>query len=298
MRTVIEEQAQTQTQTNSFAEKNWYYQFREINSVFNEKRCKKIAKNLLNQYLKITVHWDKEKNSEWICRFFMAAKLITVATSHINSANIVHERNLLITASHLRYEAIVFQSRAICYTLPEHKWKNGKIIEISSNDAIKWTLEYLQKFDNELAESIETTIKRLKHNRDLISYDAHSLDKTTSKSDIFLSLCTLLAEVAQFNSELLEEALFEHGNYANSEFELLQKYLDKISVKTKGFSEGDDNYQLGSIASKYPQPRNLMNLMTKSYIDDSMRWWLQKDDFNDSYNHTLHKNRQIIFDIA
>lgn len=295
MQTSIE---QAQMQANSFAEKNWYYKFREINSIFDEKRCKKIANNIFNQYSKITVHWDKEKNSEWTCRFFMAAKLITVATSHVNSANIVDGRNLLITASHLRYEAILALLRAVCYTLPEHKWKNGKLIGISNNDATKWTLDYLQKFYDELTESIEITIKRLKDKRDLISYDAHLSNKTISENDIFLSLCTLLAETAQFNSELLEESLFEHGNYENLEFELLHKYLDKISVKTTNyFSEGNDNYQLGSIASKYPQPRNLMNLMSKSYIDDSMYWWLQKDDFNDSYSPKLHGNRKIIFDI-
>lgn len=288
-------------QTTSFAGKNWYYPFREINITFDEKRCKKRIASISEQYSKFTDHWNTEKNSEWTCRFFIAAKLIGVATSHINAWKIVENRGLHITGASLKYYATLSLLRAVCCTLPNHKWNKGKIIQTSSEDASKWTLEYLKEFDPKFSKSIEKVIKDLEHKNESVSYEANSLEKVSVDNHDFLSACRLLAEIAQFNSELLEELLFERNFYdKKSEFTLLPKYLDEIT-----FSKNDEHshenmqsqQQLRLIAKKHPEPKNLMRLMTKGYIDNYFAWWFQKDDFNDHVIDKFDPKRQIIFDI-
>lgn len=93
----------TRTQPNVFANKTWQYQFRELPFVFEKKRLKKMAQKYQEHCAKTIQHWDKEKNSEWTCRFFAAAKLILSATSHINTANAIEDKNLQITSPYLRY---------------------------------------------------------------------------------------------------------------------------------------------------------------------------------------------------
>ncbi|MEI7839825.1 MAG: hypothetical protein WCJ11_04905 [Methylococcaceae bacterium] len=287
-------------QATPFAGKNWYYPFREINITFNEKRFKKRIVSISGQYSKITDFWNTEKNSEWTCRFFIAAKLIAVATSHINAWKIVESHGLHITASSLKYYATLSLLRAVCCTLPNHKWDKGKILQTSHEDASKWTVEYLQKFDAKLSKSIEKIIEELEHRNEFVSYEANSLEKVSADNDNFLSVCRLLAEIAQFNSELLEESLFERNFYDKSEFTLLPKYLDEITFsKNDVHASGNiqSQQQLRLIAKQYPEPKNLMGLMTKGYIDNYFAWWFQKDDFNDHVLHKMDPKRQIIFNI-
>jgi hypothetical protein len=189
----------------TFAGRSWYYDFREIPSAFTEESCAKVASRLLQRYSKLTKSWDAEKNSEWICRLFMAAKLIMGATLHVNSMYYAEDRNLRVVVPYLRYYSVLSLLRAVCFSLPELDWKDGELLYISHTAAIDRVLTHVRKFDENVANSAEIEIRELKAERELISYRAPSSgdDQITGKNR-FLSLCTLLAELAQFNSELFE----------------------------------------------------------------------------------------------
>lgn len=280
-----------------FADRSWYYEFREINSVFGDEKCKNIAARLQKRYSKLTKAWTKEANSEWTCRLFMAAKLIMSATLHVNSAHFAEKRNLRVVVPYLRYYAVLSLLRAVCYTIPELSWNDGQLILISHSTAINGTLEHLRQFDRTVADAVESEIRELKAERELISYRAPSSgDDQVLEKNRFLTLCTLLAEVAQFNSELFEASLFKHGNPVN--FQLLDDYLDKIaSVEIEGLYYGDceDAYRLGYLRRKHPFPANLMHLMTQGQVEDFFGAWYQQEDDGDFFNPD--EMQQIIFDI-
>lgn len=279
-----------------FAGREWFYEFRELPSVFDEAESKKVAERLLQRYAPLTKAWSEEANSEWTCRFFMAAKLIMTATLHVNAAHFAEDRNLRVVVPYLRYYAVLSLIRSVVYTLPEHSWDNGHLLTISHASAINGALEYIRKFDKNAAATAETEIRRLKAERELISYRAPSSgdDRVTEKNE-FLSLCTLLAEIAQFNSELFEVSLFK--NSEPSAFHLLPDYLDKISgIEIDGhyFGDREDAYRLEYLSRKYPLPENLLHIMTEGHVEDFFGAWYESDDegiFNPD------AMLQIIFDI-
>lgn len=288
----------TRAQPNVFANKTWQYPFRELPFVFEEKRLKKMAQKYQEHCAKTIQHWDKEKNSEWTCRFFAAAKLILSATSHINTANVIENKNLQITSPYLRYYALLSLFRTVCYTLLETKWDDGKLIRISHDNAAKLTFSYLEKFDDDAATKVKELFKELKNKRELTAYNACFVETDLTENARFLSTCCLLVEIAQFNSELFAVALFKNTTNEQKEFFLLESDLDKIAFfQTENYLSNGDNYQLCSLAKKHPQPKNLMVLMANGHIDARLNWWVGQDDFNEHGAKHFLGNRRIIFDV-
>ena len=178
----------------TFAGRSWYYDFREIPSALSEENCAKAVPRLLERYSKLTKSWDAEKNSEWICRLFMAAKLIMEATLLVNSMYYGENHNLRVVVPYLRYYSVLSLLRGICLSLPELEWNNGKLLRISHTAAINNALMYVREIDKNVENSARMDIGELKAERELISYRAPSSgdDQLSGKSRL-LSLCTLLA---------------------------------------------------------------------------------------------------------
>lgn len=281
----------------SFAGRHWNYEFRDITSVLGDKNCAKVAQRLLTRYSKLTKAWTPEINSEWTCRLFMAAKLVMSATLQVNSADYAEGRNLRVVVPYLRYYAVLSLLRAVCYTIPEIDWDDGGIIRISHASAIKEAIRHLRHFDKSIADSAENEIRELKAERELISYRAPSSgDDQVSEKNRFLALCTLQAEIAQFNSELFESSLNKHSDTAN--YQLLAEHLEKVaSAEIDGhyFSDHEDAYRIGYLARKHPYPANLQNLMTEGHVDDFFGAWCPEDEDSDCFNPD--EDRNIIFDI-
>lgn len=289
--------ARSLASTFRFAGKDWYYEFEELNTAFSEDSCRKVADRLQERYSVLTKAWNLDANSEWTCRLFMAAKLIMSATLHVNSAHFAEDRNLRVVVPYLRYYAVFSLLRAVCYTLPDQPWNNGQLILINHPTAISGVLDYLRKFDKTFANSAESQIRELKAERELISYRAPSSgDDHVSEKNEFLALCSLLSEVAQFNSELLEASLLKYGDQTC--FDLLPDYLEKISgIEIDGhyFGDREDAYRLGYLVRKHPYPANIKHLMTEGHVEDFFGAWSQKEDEGDYFNPD--EMQQIIFDI-
>jgi len=281
----------------TFAGRDWYYDFREVDTVFTEASCAKVAARLLERYSKLTKTWSTELNSEWTCRLFMAAKLVMSSTLHVNAAYFAEDKNLRVVVPYLRYYSVLSLLRAVCYTLPEHEWRDGQLIQISHAAAIDGALEHLRRFDKTVADSAKTEIRELKAERELISYRAPSSgDDRISEKNRYLSLCMLLAEVAQFNSELFESSMLKHANPAH--FCLLSAYAEKVaSFEIDGhyFGDNEDAYRLGYLARKQPHPVNIRHLMKEGHVDDFFGAWVAKEESDEVFNpDDMHS---IIFDI-
>lgn len=282
---------------HSFAGRQWYYDFRELDSKFTEEQCEVVANRLLERYSQLTKTWTREQNSEWTCRLFMSAKLVMAATLHLNSLSFAEERNLRVVAPYLRYYSVLSLLRAVCYTLPEHEWKDGNLIRITHAAAIDGAVQHLRKFDQTVSEAVQTEIRELKAERELISYRAPSTgDDQVAERNRLLALCTLLAEVAQFNSELLEASLIRHADPKS--FEILSEYAEIIaSVEIDGhyFGDREDAYRLGYLARKHPHPANIQHLMTEGHVEDFFGAWHAGEDGEELFNPD--ESWGLIFDI-
>lgn len=281
----------------TFAGRAWYYDFREIDAAFTDASCANVAARFLQRYSKLTKAWSTELNSEWTCRLFMAAKLVMSSTLHVNAAYFATDKNLRVVVPYLRYYSVLSLLRAVCYTLPEHEWKDGQLIQISHSAAIAGALEHLGRFDRSVADSAKTEIRELKAERELISYRAPSSgDDRISEKNGYLSLCILLAEVAQFNSELFESSMLKHANPAH--FCLLSEYAAKIaSFEIDGhyFGDNEDACRLGYLARKQPHPVNIQHFMKEGHVDDFFGAWVAKEENDGSFKPD--EMQHIIFDI-
>lgn len=281
----------------TFAGRQWHYEFQEIRSAFSEEACSTVSAGLLQRYSKLTKSWSVDLNSEWSCRLYFAAKLIMSATLHVNALKFSEDRNLRVVVPYLRYYAVLSLLRAVCYTLPENEWKDGRLIEISHGKAISDALEHLGRFNKIFADLAGIEIRELKAERELISYRAPSSgdDQITEKNKFF-SLCRLLGEVAQFNSELFEISI--HKNADPACFHILPDYITKIaSVEIDGYYFGDreDAYRLDFLARKNPYPMNIQFYMTQGHVEDFFGAWIPDEESDDLFNPD--EMQSIIYDI-
>lgn len=282
---------------NSFAGREWFYDFRELTHRFEEASAKKVADSLSARYSKLTKSWDKEKNSEWLCRIYLSAKMVMTATLQINSMEHAEEKNIRITSPYLTYYSLLALIRGVVYTLPEVEWEGGRLVEISHHKAINLAFDHLAAFDKSLAEQLKAITLKAKAFRELISYRSPtSGDSIIESISNIEMIAILLAEVAQFNSEILESSIAKKADI--SSFEFLHQYisdLSSITVEGIDFFDREDAYRLDYLRRKYPLPPNILHIMTEGHVEDFFGAWLSKEETEDAFDPD--KKWGVIFDI-
>lgn len=283
-----------------FAERKWYYNFKEIPVYFDEVVCKDQWLSLAENYSKLTKDWNSEKNSEWICRVYMASKMILSATLTLQSLEFSNEKNLRVVIPYLQYYSVLSAMRSLLFTLPNESWKDGNIFQMTHSKIINLTCDYVAKFDSDLAKKIKKDILLLKAQRELISYRAPtSGDNKCDKNIDSIGICRLLVELAQFNSEVLEMSI--HKNALQSSFIFNSEYIDKlvnISIENIKFSDAEDSYRLNYLRRKWAVPTNILHTMTQGHTDDFFGAWDSLDcDDDDSFSTGPTVNWQLIFEI-
>jgi hypothetical protein len=285
--------------TNQFANRKWFYEFREIRHLFKEDICAKNATNLAQQFSKITKNWSKETNSEWICRIYFSAKMILHSTLQLMNLEFADEKNIRLVNSYLKYYALLSACRAVVITLPTIEWNSGKITEMTHQKIINVTFDYLCKFDSDIANKFKQLISLLKANRELITYRAPTNGDYHIDNDIdIIQFCTTLAELAQFNSEILEASI--HKNAKEENFFFISEYkkqLSQIHIGDFYFYDHEDAYRLDYLKRKWSMPPNVLHIMTEGHTEDFFGSW-EPDEYADELFTTGSPcDRQIIFDI-
>jgi hypothetical protein len=281
--------------SSEFANRTWYYNFREITNI-DKKICEKNANSLSQQYSKITKEWSKYKNSEWICRIYFAAKMILHTTLQLLILKFSDEKNIRLVNSYLKYYALLSSCRAIIMTLPTVDWNEGKITELSHRKIINLTFDYIKKFDLELAEKFRDKINLLKAHRELITYRAPTNGDYNINNDIDITeLCTLIVELAQFNSEILETSI--QKNIKDEDCIFMPEYIKQLSiikVNNYTFFDREDSYRLNYLRRKWSMPPNILHSMTEGHTEDFFGVW---EDIEDIFTTGSPCDWQIIFDI-
>lgn len=284
----------------NFENKEWAYSYRVLDTLSDPKKVSKITGGILTQFSLLTKSWGESLNSAWTCRIYFATNMILNATVLLKSAEYSEEMNLRIVRPYLEYYAVLSLLRCVVYTLPDQLWDNGKLIEISHTKAINLASNWLAKFCPKEAEKLKGACKLLKAQRELISYRAPaSGDSNLDNNYDVIQICTILAELAQFNSELLEVSVNKNVDPKN--FVVHTNDIEKITnVEIEGYRFKDqyDSMRLDYVRRKQPQPLNLGLFMTEGQTEDFIGAW---DDYDNEDPVIYHGGGpyswQSIFDI-
>lgn len=286
----------------TFNNRDWYYNYRELPNIVNEKKSTKLIGNILKKYSNITKNWNRGLNSEWTCRIYFATNMILNATVLLKNVDYAEENNVRIVRPYLEYYSVLSLLRCVIYTLPELEWNDGELIKISHSKALALTIDWLAKFNNDKSNELKRACKLLKAQRELISYRAPaSGDSNLSDSYNIIEICTILAEVAQFNSELLELSVTK--NAVEGDFVVNSDDIAKIvNVEIEGhrFYDFYDATRLSYVKRKQPRPFNLASFMTEGQTEDFIGAWDNDENYDDDdsiYHGGSPSEWQTIFDI-
>ncbi|MCX2833824.1 hypothetical protein [Microbulbifer thermotolerans] len=284
---------------HDFAGRAWFYEFRELSNVFEEKSCQKMIGNLSQRFSLLTRSWSEERNSEWLCRTYLSSKMILTATLNLNALEYSNDKNLRVVTPYLAYYSILSLLRAVVYMLPEVDWQNGKLVSISHSRAMNLAFDYISSFDKDYALKLKEFSKKVKAYREFLSYRSPSSgDLNTSDIDEIEEVATLLAEVAQFTSEIMESSIIKNAD--ESKFVFLSEYMDElISLEIEGvhFFDNEDYYRLGYLARKYPVSPNIQHIMTEGHVEDFFGAWLSKSETECEDEFNPDEDWQKIFDV-
>ena len=284
------------TDKSKFAGRGWYYDFRQLTEAFDETRCSVRAAQLSEQFSEQLRSWSDESNSEWICRNYLAGKMVLAATVQLTSRDFARGHNLRVVDAYLAYYALLSLSRAVVLTLPNVPWNGGQIVRLSHKKLRNLTVDALRYFDQCFSGEVGKIIDRARAARELISYwHPSSGEDGIEHSARLIAICRLLAEVAQFNSEILESCCHKKKAFG---FKLLECYVEMLSgteLHGNVFIDDEDAYRLDYLARKYPLPCNLKHVLTEGHVDSFMIAWGNSDETPGSYDPD--DNPRIIFDL-
>jgi hypothetical protein len=292
--------AKSLSSQDEYAGHRWYYNFRRLNKDFKERVCLRVRNTICAHYSKITKTFDDEKYSEWMCRTYLSAKMIMIATLQLNALQYAKEKNLRLVMPYLEYYSLLALSRAIVYMRPQNEWNNGELVKIGHTKAINEAMDYVSQFDKEMSQSIKEYIFAAKASRELITYRAPSSgDKNLPPLNKTLDYAVLLSEIVQFNSELLEKSVLKNAEQ-NRKFVFENSFIDKLSkVEIDGhtFFDCEDARRLDYLRRKCIGIPNILFIMTEGHTEDFFGAWYCEELSEDLGLFNPDEDTQIIFDI-
>ena len=277
---------------------SWWYEFQALPHHFTETSVKRFVDRLAAQCAKHTKVWNDDLNSQWICRDYLAVKMILSSSVMLESLEYSEENNLRFVISYLEYYSVLSLLRAVVFTDPNALWKSGEVVYQNHRATINNSTAVIAKFDRELAEVIKQQVEYLKAYRELISYNAPSSGDAFPRLKLpvnVIELCRLLAEIAQLQSEVFENSV---GKHVKTGFSLKPDYIRFVSsreIEGYSFDDREDAYRLGYIRRKHPFPTNLLHMMSEGHVEDFFGSWCAKGDKDGGFDPD--KNWQIIFDV-
>ncbi len=281
-----------------YSDQEWWYDFRTLPTFFKEDNVRKFNQGLNQQYAVITKSWNDDINSEWICRNYMALKMILSASVMLESLDYAEDHNLRVVESYLEYYSVLNSLRSIVFTSPNLEWRAGELIKLNHGKIINVASDILAKIDKEKALEIKSQLYTMKAFRELISYRAPSNGDTQNKPKLKynrVELCQLFVEVAQLQSEVLENSISKHvtGSFIFKDEYILQ-VCDTV-IDDECFYDEEDAYRLGYYRRKQPKPANIHHMMTEGHIEDFFGAWIDKEDRKDVFSPD--DDWHIIFDV-
>ena len=278
---------------------NLLYQYRTLFDDTDRISRERSASEILSLYSQCSKSWTLATISEWTCRMYLAAKMILNATVLINGLQFVTDLGMRIANPYLEYYAVLCSMRAVVFTLPTQKWSDGSLMEVPHSKAINVSFDWLAKINRNRSSSLKKITLQLRAQRELISYRVPaSGDENLGLRYDLIALLTVLVELAQFNSELLEKSVSR--NAKADAFAVDPKHIHQLSnpeIQGYSFYDREDAYRLDYIRRKLPRPYNLASLMTEGQVEDFFGAWEGKENNSECFKISGPLDWQVIFDI-
>lgn len=281
------------------AGRRWAYSYRRLFDICPEKKLTTVANGIAAQYALLTQNWTHERNSEWSCRTYFTTKMILNATVLLNSLEFAHSSGLRAANPYFEYYAVLSLLRGLVYTIPTEEWNASELMKISHTRAINVAFDWIAKIDKNLASEMKKTTLQLKAQRELIAYKAPaSGDRNLGGNYDLADFLTILSEVAEFNSELLEGSITKHADA--SSFEVFDEHIHQIAnfeIEGFTFSDDEDYRRLGYIQRKTKRPYHLALFMHSGQSEDFIGAWDGDEDAGEPFSNGSPSNWQAIFDV-
>jgi hypothetical protein len=123
-------------------------------------------------------------------------------------------------------------------------------------------------------------------------------DKNLGANYDLTEFLTILAEIAEFNSELLEISITKNADPVT--FEVLDEHIHQIaSVEVEGFafSDDEDYYRLSYVQRMIRRPYHLGLIMREGQSEDFMAAWDGDADAEQTFSNGPPSNWQAIVDV-
>ena len=197
------------------------------------------------------------------------------------------------------YYSLLSCARAVVFTNPRYEWKE-ELVTMNHSKTINIIGDIVSRYDKEEGKGIKSFIDKSRIYREIFSYKfpAEGLRGMNLNFEKVVEVCSLLAEIAQLQSAILESAITKHSKekYDIDEVELRKLY----SYGEKGFKffDSEDGYRLDYIKRKVSRPYSIINTMTEGMVEDFFGSWCSDDEdenYEDVYNSD--QNWRIIFPV-
>ncbi|MDB8794287.1 hypothetical protein PN290_00245 [Romboutsia sp. 1001216sp1] len=287
------------------------FEYYNLENKFEDKEISKYKQWVYSRFNEVcNKNMNSELNSEWVVRHYLATKMILSATVMLSSLEYCIEKNVRMSIPYLSYYSILTCCRAVIFTLPNISWKNGKdsIMEMNHSKTINSIKDCLMKLNKNYGEEIYNQINSYKDYRELFSYkfpasgtgimdyDNYSYDKT-------VDICSTLCEIAQLNSQQIENYIRKNCLHNLDEFkELDMEYLNRcfrynVNNANIEIIDHEDWYRIDYIRRKQPYPVSIYYTMTEGMVEDFFGTWCSdlEDEEEALYNPDI--DWRIIFPV-
>ena len=276
-----------------------YFEYTYMDIEFDTIQIKKRHESINSKFNETAKSWDKVLNSQWIARDYLAVKMILSSSVLLSSVQFANEKNLRIVEPYLIYYSLLSCSRAVIYTSPFTDWNNGELFTMTHKKTINIVGDIISQYCKSKGEEIKSFIDWAREYREIFSYKfpANGLTEHHLSLDKTIEVCTLLCEIAQFQSKILENAIDKH---VKSDFQLDWNILGvgyKYGDANFKFIDKEDGYRLDYIYRKQKRPYSLHLTMTEGMVEDFFGAWYPEDDSNLNEVYNPDANWQIIFPV-
>ena len=175
--------------------------------------------------------------------------------------------------------------------------KYTDLYEMTHSKIINIVGEYMERLFPADGINYKAYLENLRSDREMFSYKfpAQGIGRSDMEEqfDTVVDLCSLLAEVAQLNSECLEASFRKH---AKGEFEINQDIVEKCFLyesASEVILDREDHYRTGYMIRKMKTPCNLQMMATEGLVEDFFGSWCAGEEEAGVYNPDA--NWRIIF---
>lgn len=284
------------------------FEYRLLDEEFTESELESYRKWIYSGFNNLcNKNMNNKLNSEWVVRHYLAAKMTLSATVMLSSLQYCIDKNVKMSVPYLSYYSVLTCCRAIIFTLPEIKWDTKKLLEMPHSKIMNHVKNALMKLNKEKANKIYFDVYSYKKYRELFSYRfpaqglhiTNNVDFSYSKT---VELCTLLVELAQFNSKVIESYVRRNcmGNvskWVNLDMDYLKHcFCYKFDNYDYELIDDEDWYRIDYIRRRQPLPVSIYYTMTEGMVEDFFGAWCSENDC-DGERYDPDNDWRIIFPV-